>query len=130
MNTIRGTVWLSYVLVALVVAANVNSILFRAHDPIWPRMPDILRIYDLYSICIAVLGVVVAYGLWRRREWGRIFGIGFAVLALFLFVGIRLLQPVITSGAVPITLGWDAAIMGTLSIASIVTLSRRAFRDH
>ena len=130
MNNGRRMLWLSYVMAALVVWASVMSIWYRASDPMWAQMSEARRNYDLISGFVAAYAVVVAYGIFKRREWGRIFGISLAVIVLFMFVGTRLLAPVLTSGAVPIELGWEAAVMGTLSIACIVTLWRQSFRDE
>ena len=130
MNMARGSVWLSYLLVALVIVACVLSILARANDPIWARMPDARRNYDVISIGAITLGVVVTYGLWRNRRWGRPVAISFAAMALFMFVGIKLLAPLLTSGVVPIMLDWESTIMGILSIASIIALCHRSSRTY
>ena len=128
MNRGRHTLWFSYIMVALVVWASGMSIWNRASDPTWAQMSEARRNYDLISVLVATYAAVVAYGLFRRREWGRIFGISLAAIVLFMFVGTRLLAPVLTSGSVPIDLGWEAVVMGTLSIACIVTLWRQSFR--
>jgi len=122
--------WLSYVMAALVVWASVASVLNRADDPMWAQMSEARRNYDLFSALVAAYAIIVTYGIFRRREWGRILGISLAVIVLYMFVGTRLLAPVLTSGDVPIELGWEAAVMGTLSIACIITLWRQSFREH
>ncbi|SRR5258708_29237702 len=125
------TLWLSYVMAALVVWSSVVSILNRSDDPMWVGpMAEARRNYDLISALVAAFAIVVAYGIFRRREWGRVFGISLAVIVLFMFVGTRLLAPVLTSGAVSIELGWEAAVMGALSIACIITLWRQSFPEH
>lgn len=130
MNTVRATVWVCYVMIGLVIFAAGASIWDRAHDPMWSRMADSRRNYDLIQIGVAGFALAVAYGLWRRREWGRIFAISLAMIILFMFVGIRLLAPLMTSGDVAITLDWGTIVMGVLSSACIVALSRRRFREE
>ncbi len=130
MSTVRGTLWLTYLMVALVIFASASSIWERAHDPMWAQMSESRLNYDVISVGVAILSAVVAYGVWKKREWGRIFGISLAIIVLFMFVGIRLLAPVLSSGDVSISLGWEAAFMGSLSIACIITLWRQSFRGN
>lgn len=130
MNTVRATVWLCYVMIGLVVLAAGASIWDRPHDPMWSQMGDSRRNYDLIQGCVVGYALAVAYGLWRRREWGRVFAISLAAIVLFMFVGTRLLAPLLTSGDVGITLDWDTIVMGVLSSACIVALSRRRFRHE
>src|SRR2546427_8659142 len=107
MNTVRVTVWPCYVMIGLVIFATGASIWDRAHDPMWSQMADSRRNYDLIQVVIAGFALAVAYGLWRQREWGRIFAISLAAIVLFMFVGTRLLAPLLTSGDVGITLDLD-----------------------
>ena len=93
-------------------------------------MGDARRNYDLIQVSVAGFALMVAYGLWRQREWGRIFAISLAAIILFMFVGTRLLAPLLTSGDVGITLDWGTIVMGALSIVCIVALSRRKFREE
>jgi hypothetical protein len=131
MKTGYRVLWLSYFMAALVVWSCVASILNRAEDPTWVGpMTEARRNYDVIAGLVAVYAVVVAYGIFRRREWGRVLGISLAVIVLFIFLGTPLLVPVLTSGIVPIELEWDAAIMALLSIACITSLVRLRFREH
>jgi len=130
MNTVRATVWLCFVMIGLVIFAAVASIWDRAHDPMWSQMGDTRRNYDLIQLGVTGFALVVAYGLWRQREWGRIFAISLAAIILFMFVGTRLLAPLLTSGDVGITFDWGTIVMGVLSIVCIVALSRRKFREE
>ena len=130
MNTVRATVWLCYLMIALVVIAAGASIWYRAHDLMWSQMSDSRRNYDILQAGVVVFALAVGYGLWRRQEWGRVFGISLAAVVLFMFVGTRLLAPFLTDGDVGISIDWDTVVMGVLSIACIFALSRRKFREE
>jgi peptidoglycan/LPS O-acetylase OafA/YrhL len=130
MNTVRATVWLTYVMIGLVLIAAGMSVWERAHDPMWAQMADSRRNYDIIQGGVAGFALAVAYGLWRQREWGRILAISLAAIILFMFVGTRLLAPFLTSGDVGISFDWGTIVMGVLSSACIVALSRRRFREE
>ena len=131
MKTGYRVLWLSYLMAALVVLSCIFSILSRADDPTWiGPMIEARRNYDVISGLVAIYAVVVAYGIFRRREWGRILAISLAMIVMFMFMGTSLLVPVLTSGIVPFELEWEAAIMGLLSIACITSLLRLRFREH
>lgn len=116
-------------MVALVVWSSAMGIVGRANDPMWlGPMSEMRHTYDVLGGFIALYAVSVGYGIFRRREWGRVFGISLAAVVLFLFVGTRLLAPVMTGGAAPIELDWESAVMGVLSVVCVVTLSRQSFR--
>ena len=129
MNTVRIAVWMNYVMIGLVLFAAAASIWERAHDPVWSQMADSRRNYDIIQTGVSVFALAVGYGLWRRREWGRILAISLAAIVLFLFVGARLLAPVLAPG-VPISFDWGAVVMGVLSTACIVALSLRSVREQ
>jgi len=128
MNKVRGVLWICFLLIALILVTCGASIWDRAHDPMWSRMQEIRFAYDCISAAVAVSSLAVAYGLWRKREWGRIFGMSLFSIVLFMFVGLPLLAPLLISGGVPITLGWWPVGVGALCFACIVLLScqRRA----
>ena len=81
---------------------------------------------QLMGLGIIAFALVVAYGLWQRREWGRIFGISFCCVVLFIFVGMRLLQPFLVP-EIRVSFEWDAVLMGFLSVACLVGLSCTRF---
>jgi hypothetical protein len=120
MNKVRGLLWLCFLLITLIVVTCSASVWDRANDPIWSRMPDIRFAYDCVSAAIVVTSLAVAYGLWCKRQWGRIFGISLFAIVLFLFVGVPLLAPLLIG--VPVTLGlWPVAV-GALCIACIACI--------
>jgi hypothetical protein len=127
MNKVRGILWLCFLLIALIVVTCSASVWDRANDPMWSRMPDIRFAYDCVSAAIAFTSLAVAYGLWRKRQWGRIFGISLFAIVLFLFVGVPLLAPPLMG--VPISLGWWPASVGALCFACIILLSWRRRGD-
>jgi hypothetical protein len=128
MSKARVTLWLCFPLIALVAVTCVWSIWDRAHDPIWARMLDSRWKYDVLSAAVALYSAAVAYGLWRQREWGRIFGISFFAIVLFMYIGLPFLAPLLTSGSVPIEIGWRVCAVGILCLVCIILLSRRPFR--
>jgi hypothetical protein len=128
MSKLRGTLWLSFLLIALIFITSSASIWERAHDPFWARMHESRLDYDLISAAVALSSTVVAYGLWRKREWGRIFGISLFAVVFFMFIGVPLLAPLLTSGSVPITLEWSALGMGAFCIVCIILLLRQSLR--
>jgi hypothetical protein len=130
MNTVRATILLCYLMIALVIFATCTSIWYRWHDPMWSRMSDVRCIYDIHQISIVVFALAVGYGLWRGRNWGRVYGVSLATIVLFMFVGIRLVAPFITDGEVGIRMDWDVIVMGILSSACIFALCRRKFREE
>ena len=130
MNTVRATVLLCYLMIALVVFAAGASIWYRWHDPMWSQMSDVRRNYDILQVVIVVYALAVGYGLWRGLEWGRVSGIYLAVIVLFMHVGIRLVALFLTDGDVGIRIDWDTVVMGVLSIVCIFALYRRKFREQ
>lgn len=131
MNKHHRVVWPSYIMIALVVWSSVVGIVGRANDPMWlGPLSEMRHTYDALGGFIALSAALVAYGIFRRHEWGRVFGISLAAVVLFLFVGTRVLAPVMTGGAAPIDLGWDSAVMGILSVVSAFTLWRQSFRGN
>jgi hypothetical protein len=124
----RVTVWLCFLLIALVALSCVGSIWERAHDPIWARIPESRWQYDVLSAAVALYSVAVTYGLWRKREWGRISGISLFAIVFFMFIGVPLLAPLLTSGGVPIEIGWWPLGVGALCVVCIILLSSQPFR--
>ena len=129
MSKARVTLWLCFLLIALVAVTCVGSIWERAHDPIWARMHESRLKYDVLSAAVTLYSLAVAYGLWRKRAWGRMFGISLFAIVLFMFIGVPLLAPLLTSGSVPIAIGWWPLGVGTLCIVCIILLSRQPFRQ-
>jgi hypothetical protein len=129
MGKIRGTFWLSFLLIVLILITFNSSIWYRAHDPIWARMRESRLNYDVISVFLSLWSLAVAYGLWRKQEWARMFGISLFAFVFFILIGVPLLAPLLTSGSVPITLRWPALSIGAMCIACIVLLSRQSFRD-
>src|SRR5271155_4069312 len=106
MSKARVTLWLCFPLIALAAMTCVGSIWERAHDPMWAQMPESRWKYDALSAAVALYSLVVAYGLWRKREWGRIFAISLFAIVFFMSIAVPLLAPLLTSGSVPIAIGW------------------------
>lgn len=121
MNTVRAAVWLSYLMVAITLLSTGVAIWGRAHDPMWAQMQGSHRNFDILHGGIALLSVAVAYGIWRRREWGRIFAILLAAIVLFYSVGVQLAMPLASPDAKP-TFYWDSLAVSALSIVCIVLL--------
>ena len=128
MSRVRLAVWLSYLMIALCLLGMGVSIWNKAQDPMWSQMSEARRNFNILSVVIAAFALSVAYGLWRRREWGRVFGISLGAVVLFYSVGIRLLAPLIAG--VEVGLDWESIVMGALATSSIVALTFVSFRGQ
>jgi hypothetical protein len=127
MNRVRAAVWLSYLMIGVTVLAIAASIWARAQDPTWSQIADSRRNLDVLQGGIGAFAIAVAYGLWRRQEWGRVFGIALGVVVLFYSVGIKVVLPFLAPSSAPITFEWQSLTVGVLSVACIVLLSACRF---
>jgi hypothetical protein len=129
MNKVRAAVWLSYLMIALTIIAMGASIWGRAQDPMWSQMADSRRNFDILHGGIAAFAMAVAYGLWQRREWSRIFAITLGAIVLFYSIGIKFVLPFMAPSTVQITFDWVSLAVGALSIICMGLLSRLTFRQ-
>jgi len=95
----------------------------------WAQMADSRRNYDIIQVVIALFALAVAYGLWRRREWGRVLAISLSAIVLFTFVGTRIVAPLLVP-ELPISFDWGAVVMGLLSTTCIVALRLPSVRKQ
>jgi hypothetical protein len=130
MNKLRTGVWLSYLMIALTIVATGISIWGRAQDPMWLQMADSRTGFDILHTGIAAFAMAVAYGLWRRREWGRVFAITLAAIVLFYSVGVKFLLTFLAPATVRTTFDWSSLGVGALSIVCIVLLTRCKFSEN
>ena len=126
----RVTLALTYTMIILFVGAAVVAAWYRATDVKWSQMSDLRWIYDAVGAFVALFAVVVAGGLWFRREWGRINAISLCVIVFFMFLGIRLIGPFITGIDMPWAslIDFESISMGVLAIVNIVGLTRSSFK--
>jgi hypothetical protein len=128
MNRFRATLLLSYLFLGLVCLGMALGISYRSTDPIWgSTLRDVRWEYDLLAISIICLALLVALGLFLKREWGRVLSISLSFIVLFMFVGIPLvaswwyklnLAPLVSA---------DSLIMGSLALLNAIALSHRRF---
>ena len=126
LNSARASVWLGYVMIGLVVVGWITKFLWFARDPFWDQMNESRQTFYILGAGTIVFALAVAYGLWRRREWGRVFGMSFSVVMLFTFVGMPLMTPLLAP-EIGINFEWDSVLMGILSTACLIGLSRSKF---
>jgi hypothetical protein len=93
----------------------------------WSQMAGSRGGIDILHAGIAAFAVAVAYGLWWRQEWGRVFAITLAAIVLFYSVGVKLLLPFLAPSAVQTPFDWPSLGVGALSILCIVLLTPRRF---
>ena len=71
---------------AIVIAAvllGMTAIFTVLYGPIVPLLPGVVdRPQPLAAVALGVVGVVAAFGIWRRQPWGRPLGIALASVLL------------------------------------------------
>jgi hypothetical protein len=113
-------------MIGLVVIGWITKFLWLARDPFWDQMSESRQTFQILGAGTIVFAFAVAYGLWRRREWGRVFGMSFSVVVLFTFVGMPLVTPLLVP-EIGIHFEWNSVLMGILSTACFIGLSRSKF---
>jgi hypothetical protein len=126
----RVTLAFTYAMIILLIVGVAVAVWHRATDTMWSRMSDVHWMYDAVGVFAVLFAVVVAAGLWFRREWGRINAISLCVIVFFMFLGIRLIAPFITDVDLTSLIDIESITMGVLAIANIIGLTRRSFKDN
>ena len=126
-NTVRATIWLCYVLIGLLVMGTISKFWWMAHDPMWAQMSESRDSYYVLGTGNLLFAGAVWYGLWQRREWGRILGMSYCVVTLLTYVGTTFLGPYLVPDIEVEMVTWDTLLIGALSVACLVGLGRTRF---
>jgi hypothetical protein len=130
MKAERITLALTYAMILLVIIGTAMAGWHRASDTMWLRMPDVRWKYDALGAVVVVFAVVVATGLWLRREWGRLFAISLCWIVFFMFLGIRLIAPFMIGLDLASFIDVESIAMGVLATVNMIGLNNRSFRDN
>jgi len=130
MKAERVPILLTYTIIVYVITSIILGILFRAHNATWAEMPDVHREYDFFGSMVVALALVVAGGLWFRREWGRTLALSLCFIVFFIFLGIRLLAPFLFGLPLGSSVSVESVLVGCFALATAFALTRPRFRAY
>ena len=129
MNQVRATLVLSYATIAVDCLGMAGGIWHRSTDPTWAdTLRDVRWEYDALAAGVIGLALLVAIGLFLRREWGRILAISLSLIVLFMSLGLPLYASLSMHLSLSAILSVNSFVMGSLALLSAIALSHRKFK--
>ena len=130
MKTERVPLLLTYTLIVVLITSIILGFIFRGHNATWAEMPDVRWKYDVFGIMVAALSLVVAGGLWFRREWARTLAVSLCFITFFMFLGIRLIAPFLVGLPFGSSVNVESVLVGCFALANAVALTRPGFKAY
>lgn len=129
-KTERVPLLLTYTLVVVLIISIIQGFVFRGHNATWAQMPDVRWKYDFLGIMVVAFALVVAGGLWFRREWARTFALSLCFIVFFMFLGIRLVTPFLVGLPLASSVNVESVVVGCFALATAFALTRPRFKAY
>jgi hypothetical protein len=130
MKAERVPLLLTYTMIAVLIGSTILGFVYRGHNAAWAEMPDVRWNYDFFGIMVVALALVVAGGLWFRREWGRTLALSLCFIVFFMFLGIRLLAPFLVGLPFGSSVNVASVLVGCFAVATAFALTRPRFKAY